>query len=283
MEVRIERGVNGPSIVIKGLEGMENGADTTIYSGIVEHYCKHLSVNELGEVVRQTAAQLAILDRDDIIPIHAELVEEVKGVFGKRNGKSQKFSAPLRVQLKPSFSCDRMPDIVITGLSGREFDYYILHSLVKSCAKDFSTNELRQIVLDLEMQLATADSSTDGESLLGNMKESGLLDQLKDFIRERVGDKPKFSTAMRTKIECGPTGPRIIITGLSRNGWGKDYIFESLVEYCCSDFSIDEIRQVVWELERQFASRNPDDIPLSYAEMVDRLKKVILQRRDIGL
>lgn len=284
MHAKIERGITGPSITISGLADMRDKTDS-IYESIVEHCCRDLSVNELRVIVRETTAQLTALDTDDIPLSYTAIASEVEVVLRKREGKSQRFSHPVSAKLFKHLA-DSEPAIGVFGLSGKrgKDPYHIFPTLVEHCSKDLSTNELRQVVLDLELQATSSEKRADPAyaALLNRARESELIDQLKAVIRNRTGNEPKFSTTMRVKIERQPAGgPTISITGLRSNPTiGGNYIFTSIVELCCENFSLDELRQILWGLEREFSFHNPDDIPLSYAEMLDEIRAIIRKRRD---
>lgn len=287
MHTKIERGITGPSITIEGLADMRDKTDS-IYESIVEHCCRDLSVNELRVIVRETTAQLTALDTDDIPLSYTAIASEVEVVLRKREGKSQRFSHPVSAKLFKHLA-DNEPAIEVFGLSGKRTKEpnHIFPTLVEHCSKDLSTNELRQVVLDLELQLATSSEKPADPAyaaLLSRARESELIDQLKAVIRNRTGNEPKFSTTMRVKIERQSAGgPTISITGLRSNptiGGNTMHIFTSIVEHCSKDFSLDELRQILWGLEREFSFRNPDDIPLSYAEMLDEIRAIIRKRRD---
>lgn len=286
MHAKIERRTTGLAIVISGLSDMR-GETISIYESLVEHCCRDLSVNELREVARETTAQLlSVLDSDDIPPSYMAINQKVKEVLRKREGKSQKFSLPVNAKLTKC-STDTGIAIDILCLSDKRGDKppRIYPSLMKHCSKDLSTNELRQIVFDLELQLVSSgQQSPEYTALMNNARESGLIDQLKAVIRNRTGSEPKFSMSMRVKIDRKSVSrPAISITGLRNNrttGGNAMYIFSSLVEHCSKDFSLDELRQVLWGLEQEFSFRNPDDIPLSYAEMLNKIRAVIRKRRD---
>lgn len=288
MRAAIERGFSGISIGISGLPDMRNKTEH-IYDSIVEHCSKDLSVNDLREVVRQINEQTATLDPDDIPPSHLAILRETKEVLRKREGKSQKFSAPVSTQLSMSWG-NSTPTIDILGLSGKKTNDrdYVFPTLVEHCSEDLSTNELRQVVWDLEMQLA--DVALSGKqnpayaALLKKAKESGMIEHLKTVILNRTGNKPKFSATMRTKIERKSAGGGLTISvvDLRKNYYGGNEmcIFNTIVEYCSKDFSVDELRQILWSLEREFSHRDPDDIPLSYAEIINEIRTVIRKRRD---
>ena len=58
----------------------------------------------------------------------------------------------------------------------------------------------------------------------------------------------------------------------------KDELFYGIVEHCAESLSINELKIVYAECNKQILAMNPDDIPLNFKEMLKELQQTIINR-----
>jgi len=59
---------------------------------------------------------------------------------------------------------------------------------------------------------------------------------------------------------------------------GEDHLFDGIVEHCAGNLSVNELKIVYAECNKQLLAMNPDDIPLRFKEMLKELQQTIINR-----
>jgi len=62
------------------------------------------------------------------------------------------------------------------------------------------------------------------------------------------------------------------------DGYTKD-LWLGIIEFCSKDLSVNELRKIYDDCNKQLKSMNPDDIPLNFTEMIRELQQTLINRK----